>query len=322
MKNKEELISLLDPIISEDSFLQVYFIVKRGDENIVLKANINEENGKELKSNIIKSYKKKKEFLQGLDGDVYDIATNIDANQGVLYYSLDNNPNNFNLLSEVASHNVEEDDFFWIGKGHSFLNKEELPLINGFIFSIGKRDIGYAYIYRKKHNFSLFQKSKLFKFRDGKFTLYDDYLLSIDGVIDYLLIDNEFYVFNNSVIETYGDIATVVKNTAKGYVDDIEAMDIVDNCEFLKNRIDNEMSFARKVISAAKLSPVKKLAKADIIKFINKQKDLKKIFKPSEDKVYLSTRAAQNAFIKLLDDDYVKSSLSKKNYDALKKKRR
>ena len=67
---------------------------------------------------------------------------------------------------------------------------------------------------------------------------------------------------------------------------------------------------------------LKNLAKADIIKFINKQKDLKKIFKPSEDKVYLSTRAAQNAFIKLLDDDYVKSSLSKKNYDALKKKRR
>ena len=160
MKNKEELISLLDPIISKDSFLQVYFIVKRGDENIVLKANINEENGKELKSNIIKSYKKKKELLQGLDGDVYDIATNIDANQGVLYYSLDNNPNNFNLLSEVASHNVEEDDFFWIGKGHSFLNKEELPLINGFIFSIGKRDIGYAYIYTERNIISLYFRNQ------------------------------------------------------------------------------------------------------------------------------------------------------------------
>ena len=98
MKDKEELISLLDPIISEDSFLQVYFIVKRGDENIVLKANINEENGKELKSNIIKSYKKKKELLQGLDGDVYDIATNIDAN-----YS-DYNTVNIKMVGDCLIH--------------------------------------------------------------------------------------------------------------------------------------------------------------------------------------------------------------------------
>lgn len=321
-KEKAELIAALDAIIRENSVLYVFFIVNKDGHDIVMKANINEENGLTIKKNLIIEYKKKKEKLNGVDGDVFNIDMAVDANDGVLWYNLENKPATFNYLLEVKNHHVHEDDYFDVGRKHYFLDKNDLQKIKGFIFEIGMPGSERTYIYRKKYNVDLFRKARGFRFRDGKFTLFDEDLLTIDGKIDYLLLDGEFYVFNNNVLESYDDVKVVVKNTARESVQSIDNIELVLDSRHLKERIESDFSFARKMISAIKVSPVKGIDKRKILNFIGKQKDLKEIFDIKEDKIDLSSKKRQDAFVKLMNDDYLRSSLSGKKYEALKKKKR
>lgn len=321
-KEKDELIAALDAIIRDDSVLYVFLVVNKDGGDIVMRANINEENGLSIKRNLIDAYTKKKEKLNGVDGDVFNIDTAVDANDGVLWYNLEDRPSTFNHLLEVKNHHVHEDDYFDVGRGHYFIDKNDLQNIKGFIFEIGRPEIGRTYIYRKKYNVDLFRRARGFRFRDGKFTLFDEDLLTIDGKIDYLLLDDEFYVFNNSVLESYDDVKVVVKNTARESVQAIDDIELVVDSGHLNERIESDFSFARKMISAIKASPVKDIEKSKILKFIDKQKDLKVIFDIQDGKIDLSSKKAQDAFVKLMNDDYLRSTLSGKKYEALKKKKR
>ena len=92
----------------------------------------------------------------------------------------------------------------------------------------------------------------------------------------------------------------------------------------LKDLVD-DITFARKLSKIREKSPVITLniSNDDIINFTKTNPGLRGRFKYSEDgkQIRLDTKASKNAFIKLLNDDYLRSNLTNQEYDSIAKDR-
>lgn len=93
------------------------------------------------------------------------------------------------------------------------------------------------------------------------------------------------------------------------------------DCAVFSSRLD-EISFSRKLVSSANDSPVLGvIPNADIVGFTKNHPALKNMFKYSKDgsQFNLKTKKSQNLFLKLLNDDFLQSELTKRYYDSVAK---
>jgi len=93
------------------------------------------------------------------------------------------------------------------------------------------------------------------------------------------------------------------------------------NCDVFSSRLD-DISFARKLVKSANNSPVLNvIPNEQIINFTQNHPALKGKFKYSKDKlqINLKTKKSQDLFLKLLNDDFLQSELTKKYYDSIAK---
>ena len=101
--------------------------------------------------------------------------------------------------------------------------------------------------------------------------------------------------------------------------DAIEQLDLLDNIEVLRETLE-EPSFARKLSKVKRASPIFRLGitKEAIVEFTKKTPELAGKFKYNEDgtRIQLGTKQSKIAFIKLLNDAFLKSELTKQYYDA------
>ena len=90
----------------------------------------------------------------------------------------------------------------------------------------------------------------------------------------------------------------------------------------LKERIQNDISFARKVMKVANDSEVINQLKNHVLSneaifgFINTRPKLAESLKVENEKIDLKTKKSQIAFLKLLDDSFLHSMLTNMNYTS------
>ena len=143
----------------------------------------------------------------------------------------------------------------------------------------------------------------------------------MDGKIDYLLFKDKFYIFNVDILERYDDVKVVMINIANEKCAEINNLAIVSDMSVISDRILKDNAFARKVISVvSNKSAVLKMSKSAIFDFVKKHKEFKLALNRVGDTFDLSTKRAQDDFIKLLDDDFLHSHLTGNEYRVLKKK--
>ena len=68
-------------------------------------------------------------------------------------------------------------------------------------------------------------------------------------------------------------------------------------------------------------SPITEMPVADILSFVKSHDVLKNILKIENDKIKLTSKKSQDSFIRLLNDDFLYSQLSKINYETKAKNR-
>lgn len=93
------------------------------------------------------------------------------------------------------------------------------------------------------------------------------------------------------------------------------------DCDVFNSRLD-DISFARKLVKSANNSPVLNvIPNEQIINFTQNHPALKGKFKYSKDKlqINLKTKKSQDLFLKLLNDDFLQSELTKRYYDSIAK---
>ena len=96
----------------------------------------------------------------------------------------------------------------------------------------------------------------------------------------------------------------------------------MSNLDILLSRVD-DLRFARKLAKISKDSPVFRVPQADIIDFTKKHPFLKDKFEYTADgsQIELNTKLSQENFIKLLNDDFLRSELTKIDYESPAKNR-
>ena len=297
----------------------VYFVMKTG---VVEMANIHETAVLGLKRQLLDKVQGLISDLESDDFSLLRLSTADERNNAIYEYDLSEEtyPNSFKDMLKVEEY--DEDLDYWMN-GQCFDRHDNVKDIDAVIYSLGLGDFSLI-TYRKCYPYEAFEVNKGFLWfnEDNQKVPVDSPLIRLDGKFDFFLIDGHFIINNISVLERYSDIKVVLQNEAQHCVEDIEEANLISDMTEFRSRINIDVPFARKVMKVANDSVVirrlknHQLTNNDIMNFIATRPSLAEALKFEGDKLDLSTKKSQNAFLKLLDDSFLHSMLTNLDYTS------
>ena len=202
---------------------------------------------------------------------------------------------------------------------------DNLSSLFGYIIYIGSMKQGIL-LFKKHYPISLIGRDsfllgvKKSKKRFEKISGED--ILRMNGSFQLIRVNDSIYVTYLKTLEQTMGFTHLIQREAGKTIDAIKTLDILEDIEVLEDTMA-ENSFARKLSKVYKSSPIftKKIPKTTIIEFTKTTPALANKFKYSDDGNYirLDTKKSKDAFIKLMNDSFLCSELTKSYYEALAK---
>lgn len=307
---KEEISS----VISSEGCSAEFFFLLDGSEGMCVKSvDINEDDQTELTKMFTDSISSN--ILLNDDLSLVPISSADDRQHAIYEYDLEDVPSELTNLKEIIEN--EGFDLF------SF-SDDALKQLEGVLVLIGNQDVQLA-IYKHHYPVTLLQKDKGFsltKMRgSNRFQKLDQDILKIDPKFQFIKINGKYYILDIKALERFFGFHDAVKNVAQQGIENIKTSDLVMNCDVFEARI-NDITFSRKLVKSANKSPVLSvIPNSNILSFTNTHPALKGKFKYSSDgsQFDLKTKKSQNLFLKLLNDDFLQSELTKIYYESVAK---
>lgn len=307
--NKEDFIEKLNFLNnSEEAIgLVLYFLIKSENELKVLQADIDRETVEP---------KLKKQFLEYLNNELIsndelnfvDLSKADSRKDTVYFYDYDEAPDGFDSIKSV----LNKEDF------PSFNFKTDKPKdIFGFIVILGNESKKVC-LFKKHHQVNLIARGSLFIFKDStRLVNLDDEIIRINDTFDFLFVGDDCLILNLNILEKFFGFHKVIKNRAIGNIEFIKNSKLLEDVKLLEELSDN-LSFAKKLLRVKTNSPVFELHPTKIRAFIRQHPKLKKRikFNFNGSKIDLDTKISAELFLKLLDDDYLKSELTEFLYET------
>ena len=164
--------------------------------------------------------------------------------------------------------------------------------------------------------------SYLFWKANQRIERFNNQLLRVSGNFQLIRVENKIIILDLNLIEKSFGFHDVIKREATIGLNAIKEMGIVSNTNVLEELIDN-VSFARKLTKIARNSPViqNNIPNVNIINFSRTHPAVKGKIRYTKDgnQFSLDTKVSKNLFIKLLNDDFLTSELTRLYYDSLAK---
>ena len=303
-----------------DRFRALVFFAMRGGDNIVLK-----------KANILNNVLV--EIAQGYrDSLIYELErfkhddqmtvlnlSDRDERANVIYrYDLpDVKPSYFDTMKEPL---IEPSTVFTGEKMFNF-SRDSFSDVAYYVIRLGSEE-NQIIVYRDNFNVNLMKQSR------GRFYLnksgtqiskVDNDILRMDSQIDCMLIDNDYFIINLKNLDTSKEFATIIRDRASEAIDQISELPFINEVDGLRAHIVDDLSFARRLMRAMDSSPVTSLPPDDILGFIRNHRKLSSLLHIKEGKIELTTKKAQSAFVSLLNDDFLYSKLTQRDYESSSK---
>jgi hypothetical protein len=207
-------------------------------------------------------------------------------------------------------------------KGHALpYEGEEATLsgIWGFVVRIGNSGRS-LYLFKKNQAFNVIGRDKYYQlfFSNKALTLLNRDTIRLNHTFDVMLLEDQLLVLNRKEFERSFDYVKAMQGRALEKIGAIEKLGIVENVGKLADMVEN-MRTLRKLLAidmgnVVLHTPPEKIA--DFCRAYNI--DLR--FTP-ENKIALNTKKSAEQFVKLLNDDYLRSELTQLLYDSQGKKR-
>jgi len=305
------LIENLKDILSKDTLSVVVYFKLKNDE--VKLADINNN----VLPRILIIYKNNinDEIINKEDLELLNLSE-ADERKNVIYkYDFDDNREPFLSIEQVI--NDEKIEMF------SFSN-DTLGNIDAIIAKISNAKHS-IYLYTKFYPVNLIKPGKAINLfpSDHRLEMFDGKLIQITGKFDILRCNNEYYIKKYEMLEKFYQFNDVTKERAKSYFEEIIKIKIIEDENKLFSYLKSNPSRARKFIKVMSSSIVikKKISNKQLISFVSTNPKLKDNIETNDDKTKfkLKTNNHCNFFIKLLDDDFLKSELTQEQYEALAK---
>ena len=306
---KEDLVNKVKKVIeSSESSLVLYAMYEPNDDPSkydIKKVNLKDDGTIEETFSVFKAILEF-EILENEDLEIINLSSSDDRKNAVYYYDLEDEPPE---LKQCLLNNRIDVDWFEF---------DEENKIIGFITQIGTEDNNIT-LFKKHYPINLLKSKGLFRTHNNQISNFTDNILRITGKSDFIRIGSDIYILNLKELESFCGFHKLIKEKALIGVEAIKSIDIVDDIGLLKENIEN-VTFARKLVKVTSDSLVLKQKTSDIIKFAKKHyKNLKT--NESGTKFLLDTIKSRKEFIKLLNDDFLNSRLTKQQYDSVAKNR-
>lgn len=299
-------------VITDGCGAEFYFLLDSGEGMQVKKAEMDDAAQEELRRMFVDAISNN--ILLNDDLTLVELSSADDRKNAAYRYDLDAVPQELqNLKSIIDSDNFEVFSFA----------KDNLNNLEGILILLGNQDIQmalYKYQYpvallRQNSGFNLIRSSK------DRFKKLDEDVLKINAKFEFFKLDGEYYILDLKALERFFGFHDAIKNVAAQGVGNIEKSGLVEDIQVFSDRLD-DISFSRKLVRAAGNSPVLNLIpNEDVIRFASTHPALRGRFKFSGDgqRFNLKTKKSQGLFLKLLNDDFLQSELTKRYYDSLAK---
>ncbi len=306
--NKEELKGIVQLSINENAGIEIFLGLKNGE---IRKANFIDEVQKEIKNVFIDDIEKR---IIESEYPIMCLSSSDERKDIIYHFDYTPLPDDLKFFDTVLDPSINIKPF-------SFEN-DKLNNIDFFLFLIGDEE-NQILLYKQLAPINIYKKNSGIFVRkaDNEFTRVNDDFLRIVPGFELFKVNGELYILDLKFLERKFKIYDVIKSVALKEIDKINEIGIVQNANSLKELLINT-SFARKLSKISEHSPVLgKVPNADIISFTKNYPRLKNKFKYTNDgsQIILSTKTTMEIFIKLLNDDFLSSELTRIYYDSIAK---
>ncbi|WP_456381452.1 anti-phage protein KwaB [Hydrogenimonas sp.] len=304
---KDQIVTAINHV-KDDSGLELYFVL---DDGSIKFARIKDDAINELKEQFIN------ELIQlFVEDDGYSLLNiqEADDGRGDVFYYFDHT-NIYDNLKFIV-------DFSESGSNDTFsFDNDELGNIRAFIIKISNENKS-IFLYKKHYPINLLKQSSVLRLikSDDKFDKLTQDVINIDKSFDFLFLDSHIIITKMKTLERFFGYEDYIKKTALKNLALIEALDFIDDIQHIQQSLGKKR-YAKKLNKALQTSPVPKMIedeKEKVLEFIKKHPLLENRIKVLEDdkKIELKSIKSVEAFLKLLDDDYLKSDLTKMLYES------
>lgn len=315
---KETLQAKLDELIAQQECgMNLYFILHQQDEYILKKANVRYDAFDPIKEVLRDNLIQLRQMMNEPTFAVLNLSGAEDRKNVIYQYDLDEELRPISLMKEVDI-NLFNDGYFTANNNRVFnFDTDNFEDVDAWVASYGVEG-NHIIIYRKTFSVNLLKQGRnLFIFKDAEqIDIVKDDIFRIDGKIDFFLLDNTALIYNISILEKFNDFKDIVQRSARSSIQQIAAVDLVEDIAKLRERAESDISFARKLIKVTTNALILNVVdKERIIQFAREHAYLSRRLKVSADNKFdLEKKSAQNLFIQLLDDAFLHSELSSNDY--------
>lgn len=314
----KEIKNNLNQILTRDISLNMFFVLE-DEEGNYFKRKVDLEQGKTteelidlFKSNLLINIIGNEELC------LYNLSESDDRRNAIYYFDYDVYPKDLRCIHDF---NLDED----VAVDKFSFSNENLSGLRGYIIYLGSMTDGVV-LYKKHYPISLIKRDSFMLYKkQQRFVRFDgDEMLRINENVQVMKLNNEIYALDIDNFERNFGFESLIIKRATETIEEIEQIGILEDVQVLKDLVD-DITFARKLSKIREKSPVITLniSNDDIINFTKINPGLRGRFKYSKDgkQIRLDTKASKNAFIKLLNDDYLRSNLTNQEYDSIAKDR-
>lgn len=336
--DKSTLQSKLQFISTKKVGLELYFLYRKkvSDPIEILRANLE---GTQVQSRLESVFvnKIKADFLnqdeegKSLSDDVEWVLKHIREVDEIknTYYYFPNEvseedeyhiPDEFKEMAHLYNRKFENITLFEFGK-------HLLEDVFAYLIRI-QIDDEQIIVFKQKYTFDLLSRSTILKLgsleivdHKSKFSLEKAPLLKISDGIDFMFVDNKYVIINLKLLESkYGFNERYLKQGAES-LELLKKKNILINTDKFDELI-KKVSFSKKMMKVKGDNKVLKTSIQDMKNFLEGYKTpdgkhnlAKRIkYNPTQDKFEVTTKIAAEDFIRLLNDQYLMSLLTKQPY--------
>jgi len=310
----DEIKAKVNGIFAKPYSALVYLVLKTDSGFELRIADIEDETEPELRTMFSENVSYR--ISNNEDLSVCNLSVADDRANALFYYDYEECPEelavfkDFNLTSAVNE--ISKFNF----------NSDNISSLYGYIVYLGSMTDGLL-LFKKHYHISLIKREcfllGLHKSKERFEKISSDDILRLNGDFQLIRFGDEIYVTDIKVLERNLGFHELVFREASSTLDAIDDLKLLEDIQVLKNSAE-EITFARKLSKVKKTSPifVNKIPKKVIVEFTKNTPGLKGAFKYSEDgqTIRLDTKKSKEAFVKLLNDAFLRSELTKEYYEA------
>lgn len=309
--NKTEFLESLEFLYEEGNEigLSIYFILKTENGFVKKQADVEQNANAKLKEQFLAFIDT--EIIKNEDLIYTNLSTIDDRRNAVFFYDFDEVPDGLQVMGELIKE--EQQDIF-------NFRTDDFNSIFGLVFLLGNESRKIA-LYKKHYPINLIKRDSMFGFgADSRLVELEGEMIRISEKFEFLQIGDQIVVINLNTLEGYFGFETVIKNKAIANITIIESSGLLKNTQLLQD-LANDVRYAKKIMRIKANSAVFQLNFIKIRDFIRHHPKLKlKVrFNFDGSRIALDTKVSAGLFLKMLDDDYLKSDLTDFLYETDRK---